>query len=60
MLKSAEHMCTRQTADFVELKQQITTVAVSATPEMLRHFWTEISNCLDICHAIKGEHLEIY
>jgi hypothetical protein len=60
LLKRAVYMSTRQTADFNELKQQIPTVAVSATPEMLRHVWTEIIYCLDICHAIKGEHLEIY
>jgi hypothetical protein len=30
------------------------------TPNMLQAMWNEVEYRLDICHATKGAHLEIY
>jgi hypothetical protein len=49
-----------QTSNLYELKQHITAAAETATPEMMRHAWTETSYWLNICDAMNGKHVEIF
>jgi hypothetical protein len=46
--------------DLQHLKARIRDDVVTVTPNMLQATWNDVKCRLDICHATKGAHVEIY
>jgi hypothetical protein len=46
--------------DLQRLKARIRDTVAMVTPNMLQAMWNEVEYRLNICHAAKGAHIEIY
>jgi hypothetical protein len=46
--------------DLQHLKARIRDTVATVTPNMLQATWNKVEYHLDICHATKGAHIEIY
>ena len=46
--------------DLQQLRGRIRDAVATVTPNMLQNTWTEVEYGLDICHATKDAHIEIY
>ena len=46
--------------DIINLKARITDAFATMTEDMLENTWREIDYRLDVLHATKGAHVEVY
>jgi hypothetical protein len=46
--------------DVADLRQRIFEAVELITPHMLINTWQKLENCLDICRASTGAHIEVY
>jgi len=46
--------------DITNLKARVTDAFATITEDMLEKTWREIDYQLDVLHATKGEHVEVY
>jgi hypothetical protein len=46
--------------DLQHLKARIRVAVATVTPNRLQATWNGVKYSLDICHATKGAHIEIY
>ncbi|GBM08380.1 hypothetical protein AVEN_108376-1 [Araneus ventricosus] len=54
-------MCTSERInDINHLKQRITDVINSVTPDVLTRVWEELDYRLDVCRATNGAHIELH
>jgi hypothetical protein len=47
-------------SDRQHLKAHIKDAVATVTPNMLQATWNEVKYHLDVCHASRGAHIEIY
>ncbi|GBN38262.1 hypothetical protein AVEN_264727-1 [Araneus ventricosus] len=54
-----QHVDSERTNDINHLKQRITDVIRSVTPDVLTRVWEELEYPLDVCRAANGAHIEL-
>ncbi|GBM15849.1 hypothetical protein AVEN_260127-1 [Araneus ventricosus] len=54
-----QHMYSERINDINHLKQRITDVIHSVTPDVLTCVWEELDYRLDVCKATNGTHIEL-
>ncbi|GBN64556.1 hypothetical protein AVEN_202588-1 [Araneus ventricosus] len=54
-----QHVYSERISDINHLKQRITDVINSATPDVLTRVWEELDYRLDVCRATNGAHIEL-
>jgi hypothetical protein len=50
----------RKVRDLADLRQCIVETIEPITRHMLINTWKKLENCLDICQATTGAHIEVY
>lgn len=55
-----QHVYSERINDINHLKQRITDVIHSVTPDILNRVWEELEYCLDACRATNGSHIELH
>ncbi|GBO19945.1 hypothetical protein AVEN_158729-1 [Araneus ventricosus] len=54
-----QHVYSERINDINHLKQRITDVIPSVTPDVLTRVWEELDYPLDVCRATNGAHIEL-
>ncbi|GBO37774.1 hypothetical protein AVEN_151048-1 [Araneus ventricosus] len=54
-----QHVYSERINDINHLKQRITDVIHSVTPDVLTHVWEVLDYRLDVCRATNGAHIEL-
>ncbi|GBM66040.1 hypothetical protein AVEN_39592-1 [Araneus ventricosus] len=54
-----QHVYSERINDINHLKQRITDVIHSVTPDVLTRVWEELDYRLDVCRATNGAHIEL-
>ncbi|GBN34600.1 hypothetical protein AVEN_230528-1 [Araneus ventricosus] len=54
-----QHVCSERINDINHLKQRITDVIQSVTPDVLTRVWEELDYRLDVCSTTNGAHIEL-
>ncbi|GBM37372.1 hypothetical protein AVEN_48145-1 [Araneus ventricosus] len=55
-----QHVYIERISDINHLKQRITVIIHSVTPDVLTRVWEELDYRLDVCRATNGAHIELH